>query len=93
MNNTDRVNLLLVALRNIQSALSCCRQNEKNGNYSGCSECPFEIIMWGHRQCVLKHCDITTFALHLMAKYDNIRYPDRTSYTLDLKGGDKNDET
>ena len=86
MNNTDSINLLLVALRNIQFALSCCKSSD-------CTKCPFEATMFGYKQCVLKHCDITTFALHIMTKYDNIRYPDRTSYTIDLKGGDKNDET
>ena len=89
MNNTDRVNLLLVALHNIKFALSCCRQNEKLEDLSGCSECPFEFMHLGTKQCVLKHCDLTTFALHIMTKYENIRYPDRVNYTLDLKGGDE----
>lgn len=93
MTRKDNVNLLLIALHNIRFALSCCKQNEKLEDKSGCSECPFEVILFGIKKCVLNNCDLTTFALHIMTKYDNIRYPDRVYNKLDLKGGDKNDET
>lgn len=91
MYRLDRISLLLTASENIRRALSCCRQNESNEDFSGCSECPFEFINFGKKACVLKHCDLSTFALHIMTMYDDIRYPDRCYNTL--KGGDKNGET